>query len=60
MSLETWLAYVMAYIVISVIPEPSVLMVIGQRLVCGPKLQLTLRNRTADSDDLKVERTSSA
>lgn len=41
MSLETWLAYVMAYIVISVIPEPSVLMVIGQRLVCGPKLQLT-------------------
>lgn len=35
MSLETWLAYVAAYTILSLIPGPSVLMVIGQSLSKG-------------------------
>lgn len=37
MSLENWLTYVIAYAVISVIPGPSVLMVVGQSLSRGPR-----------------------
>lgn len=35
MSLESWLTYVIAYAVLSIIPGPSVLMVIGQALSRG-------------------------
>lgn len=35
MPLENWIAYVIAYVVISIIPGPSVFMVIGQSLSRG-------------------------
>ena len=35
MSAETWFAYVLAYILISLVPGPSVFMVIGQSLSRG-------------------------
>ncbi|MBK4215178.1 LysE family translocator [Paracoccus caeni] len=35
MPFENWIAYVMAYLVISIIPGPSVMMVIGQSLSRG-------------------------
>jgi len=37
MPLENWIAYVIAYAVISIIPGPSVFMVIGQSLSRGSK-----------------------
>lgn len=40
MTLENWIAYVLAYTVISVIPGPSVLMVIGQALSRGRRAAL--------------------
>ena len=35
MTLESWIAYVLAYTVLSIIPGPSVLMVIAQALSRG-------------------------
>jgi threonine/homoserine/homoserine lactone efflux protein len=35
MTLETWLSYVIAYTVLSLIPGPSVFMVLGQSLSRG-------------------------
>lgn len=41
MPLENWIAYVIAYTVISIIPGPSVLMVIGQSLTGGTRAALS-------------------
>ena len=39
MNLELWLAFVAAYTVISIIPGPSVFMVMGQALTRGTKAE---------------------
>lgn len=41
MPLENWIAYVIAYTVISIIPGPSVFMVIGQSLTGGTRAALS-------------------
>lgn len=41
MTWESWIAYVLAYSVISVIPGPSVLMIISQSLTRGRRAALT-------------------
>lgn len=41
MPLENWIAYVIAYTVISIIPGPSVFMVIGQSLTRGTRAALS-------------------
>ena len=40
MAFEAWLAYVIAYAVVSIIPGPSVFMVIGQTLSRGGRAAL--------------------
>lgn len=58
MSLELWLAYVLASAVLLVIPGPTILTVISYSLAQGPRARLPLVAAVALGDSTALDRKS--